>query len=580
MVKVMELHAYTRTISDLFSVKKKYIVPRFQREYSWTKEQVSELWNDIVANISINGNGNLVHTEYFIGSLVLVGDDKSISLQIVDGQQRLTTLTILLSALCQRFLEVDKKNIAESIYENYIAGKDDEGEYYFKLENENPKPFFQTTIQHLKKEKNIPSSEEEQALLNSYNELYLSTSIKNLKNKFILLDLDNEADYEKLLKAIRDQVVKYLKVIFITVNDEDEAYTIFETLNARGMNLSFVDLIKNKVFKYLNEKHPDDSAKTKWKQLRKKIVSRDGIGSLETFIRHWWISRYAYVSAANVYKSFKNKWNSGEIEASTFLDEINSDADLYIKIASPVVEDFKQQEEKELYRSLSALKIFNVIQQRPFILSLFKAKERGLIKLSELKETLSFIEKFHFFFNAVCSMRPSGIEGSYSKAARQMFEAKDKLTVKKIIDELKKQLIPRLPDKDIFKDKFSKLKFIKGYTKDKKLIQYIFSYLESFKQTTNEFKPDSITLEHILSQSEGNKDYIGNIGNLLPLGSELNEKASNKKPIQKLEIYKQSQFYITQEFAMTEVKEWSEKEIQSRTFELAEYCYDHAWKII
>jgi len=572
----MELHAYTKTISDLFSVKKKYIVPRFQRKYSWTKEQVLELWNDIISNISIK-DGDLEHTEYFIGSLVLVGDDKSISLQIVDGQQRLTTITILLSALCQRFLELDKENIAKSIYDNYIAGKDDEGEGYFKLQNETPKPFFQTTIQHIDKEKVTPSSEEEKSLLNSYNELYSSTSIENLKENFI--DLEDDAEYEKLLKAIRDQVVKYLKVIFITVNDEDEAYTIFETLNARGMNLSFVDLIKNKVFKSINHKHPDDSAKTKWKQLGETIVSREGTGSLETFVRHWWISRYAYVSANNVYKSFKNKWNSGEIEAINFLDEIISDANLYIKIASPLVGDFKQQEEKHLYRSLNALRIFNVIQQRPFILSIFRAKEKGLLKLSELKEMISFIEKFHFLFNAVCSMRPSGIEGSYSKAARQMFEAKDRHTAKKIIGELKNQLTSRLPDKDTFTNKFSRLKFVKGYTKHKKLIQYIFSYIELFKQTTSEFQPDSITLEHILSQSEGNKDYIGSIGNLLPLGSDLNEKAGKKKVTDKLKIYEQSNFAITREFASKGVKDWGEQEIQSRTFELAEYCYDHIWKI-
>lgn len=102
----MELHAYTRTISDLFSVKKKYVVPRFQREYSWTKEKVSELWDDIVANINIGTDGQFNHEEYFIGSLVLVGDDKSLSMQIVDGQQRLTTITILLSALCERFIEI------------------------------------------------------------------------------------------------------------------------------------------------------------------------------------------------------------------------------------------------------------------------------------------------------------------------------------------------------------------------------------------------------------------------------------------------------------------------------------------
>ena len=364
----MELHAYTRTISDLFSVKKKYVVPRFQREYSWTKERVSELWDDIISNMKMCNDGNFKHEEYFIGSLVLVGDDKSISMQIVDGQQRLTTLTILLSVLCQRFIEIEKRNIAESIYENYIAGKDDEGNYYFKLENETPKPFFQVTIQHIDKKQENPSSEEEKTLINSYNEFYYYTSKDLLKRKFDQLEVDNISSYENLLKAIRDQVVKYLKVIFITVGEEDEAYTIFETLNARGMDLSFVDLIKNKVFKSFNTTHPDDFAKTKWKELRNTISSRDGTGNLETFVRHWWIARYSYTSADNVYKHFKKLWGSGEINAEDFLDELVNDAVLYIKIASPLVEDFKQQEEKDIYRSLAALKIFNVSQQRPFII--------------------------------------------------------------------------------------------------------------------------------------------------------------------------------------------------------------------
>ncbi|QYO63135.1 DUF262 domain-containing protein [Leptolyngbya sp. 7M] len=569
----MELHAYTRTISDLFSVKKRYVVPRFQREYSWTKEQVTELWDDIVSNITINSDGSFSHEEYFIGSLVLVGDDKSVALQIVDGQQRLTTLTILLSVLCERFRGIGKENVALSIYENYIAGKDDEGNYYFKLENETPKPFFQTTIQHIEKENNSPSSEEEKTLLNSYNEFYLSTSKENLRSKFSIFKIDDDL-YEKLLKAIRDQVVKYLKVIFITVSEEDEAYTIFETLNARGMNLSFVDLIKNKVFKGLIGKHPDDFAKTKWKELRSIIVSRDGVGSLETFVRHWWISRYSYVSAENVYKSFKKQWNSGSIDAKTFVDELVGDAKLYVKTSSPILEDFKQQEEKELYRSLSALKTFNITQQRPFILNLFRVREKGYLKLSEVKEILSFIEKFHFLFNAVCSMRPSGIEGSYSKAARQLFEAKDKNSTKKVLAELKQQLVTRLPDRDLFKEKFSKLRFLKGYTKDKRLIQYIFSYLESTKQTTREFMPDSITLEHILPQSFGAEDYVGSIGNLLPLGQELNEEAGNKELVDKMNIYKKSNFKLTQEFAESNVTNWSKEEIKNRTIELAEYCYD------
>jgi len=573
----MELHAYTRTISDLFSVKKKYVVPRFQREYSWTKERVSELWDDIISNMKMCNDGNFKHEEYFIGSLVLVGDDKSISMQIVDGQQRLTTLTILLSVLCQRFIEIEKRNIAESIYENYIAGKDDEGNYYFKLENETPKPFFQVTIQHIDKKQENPSSEEEKTLINSYNEFYYYTSKDLLKRKFDQLEVDNISSYENLLKAIRDQVVKYLKVIFITVGEEDEAYTIFETLNARGMDLSFVDLIKNKVFKSFNTTHPDDFAKTKWKELRNTISSRDGTGNLETFVRHWWIARYSYTSADNVYKHFKKLWGSGEINAEDFLDELVNDAVLYIKIASPLVEDFKQQEEKDIYRSLAALKIFNVSQQRPFILNLFKARQNKFLTLVDVKNVLLFIEKFHFSFNAICSMRPSGIEGSYSKAARQLLEAADKISARKVIEEFINQLQIRLPDKKTFKENFSKLKYLKSYTTDKRLIQYIFSYIEAHKQTTNEFKPDSITLEHILSQSSSTENYVGEVGNLLPLGSELNEKADNKDFHEKIKIYQKSNFTITKEFTKNAPEKWGEEEIRDRTSLLAEYCYDSMW---
>ncbi|MEH2250989.1 DUF262 domain-containing protein [Nostoc sp.] len=574
----MELHAYTKTISDLFSVKKKYIVPRFQREYSWTKEEVSELWDDIISNVSINDDHNFTHEEYFIGSLVLVGDDQSLSLQIVDGQQRLTTLTILLSALCQRFKDIGRDLLAKGIYDNYISGKNDEGEEYFKLENESPKPFFQTTIQYIDKEKNPPSSEEEKTLLSAYNDIYIYTSRESLKEKFKLNELDDES-YEKILKVVREQVVNYLKIIYITVAEENEAYTIFEILNARGKNLSFVDLIKNKVFKELDKKHPDDFAKTKWKELKKIIGSRDGVGNLETFIRHWWIARYAYVSKEKVYKSFEKNWSSNEIEAKNFLDDLVHDATLYVKLASPVVEDFKQMEEKDLYRSLLALKIFNVSQQRPFILSLFKVREKKFISLNEMKDIVSFIEKFHFFFNAVSSMRPSGIEGSYSKASRELFAAQDKNSAKQVIDNLKANLVSRLPDQNTFIEKFSKLRYIKDYTKDKKLIQYIFSYIESIKQTTSEFKPDSITLEHILSQSSGSENYIGSIGNLLPLGEELNGKCANKILVDKIKIYKNSNFELTQEFAKEDIKNWGEKEIKDRTNSLAEYCYDSVWKI-
>jgi len=101
--------------------------------------------------------------------------------------------------------------------------------------------------------------------LSSYQDFYNFTARANLASRFSIDKGVSDGKYEVLLTAVRDQVVTYLKVIFITVTEEEEAYTIFETLNARGMNLSFVDLIKNKLFKELTDTHPDDDAKTIWK---------------------------------------------------------------------------------------------------------------------------------------------------------------------------------------------------------------------------------------------------------------------------------------------------------------------------
>lgn len=575
----MELHAYTRTISDLFSVKRKYVVPRFQRAYSWSKEQVKELWDDIITNIKINSEEDINHEEYFIGALVLVGDDKSNVMQIVDGQQRLTTITILLSVLCERFKELKKENLAEAIFKNYIEGQDDDGKNYFKLDNETPKPFFQKSIQYINKEQSNPQSDEEKTLLSSYQDFYNFTARDNLASRFRIDKRVSDEKYEILLRAVRDQVVKYLKVIFITVTEEEEAYTIFETLNARGMNLSFVDLIKNKLFKELNDTHPDDDAKTTWKNIRLVISSREAVGSLETFVRHWWISKYSYVGEENIYKSFKKLWIENKIDAKEFIKELHSDAETYVKIAFPIQEDFKQQEEKSIYDALLAFKIFNITQQRPFLLSLFKARERRIIKLDDQKEIMLFLERFHFMFNAVCSLRPSGIEGSYSRAARDLQNASDKRKAKEILNVLKDSLAARIPDETVFTDKFKELKFYKGYTRDKKLIQYIFNKIERSKLVTNELAPENISLEHILCQSNNDKEIVGKIGNLLPLSQELNEKAKDKLVIDKLSIYKESQYFMPKEFSAKYAAPWNANAIDKRTESLAKYCYQNIWGI-
>lgn len=577
----MELHAYTRTISELLSVNRKYVVPRFQREYSWVKEQIHELWFDIISNVKIEQNFTYTNNEYFIGSLVLVGDETGREMQIVDGQQRLTTLTIFLSVLCESFKSNNQVDLAMAIFENYIEGRDDDGNKFFKLINETPKPFFQKNIQHINKTDENPQTQEEKNLLVAYKEVSLLVSREKLERHFSI-HINTDEDYSSLLKAIRDQILRFLKIIFITVNDEDEAYTIFETLNARGMNLSFVDLIKNKLFKALNDPHPNDDAKDNWKAIRATLMQRNGVGTIETFMRHWWVSKYAYVSNENLYKSFIGRWRKGEIDPAGFINELKQDAELYVRLSSPVETDFPQMEDKPIYHSLNAIRLFGITQCRPFLLALLKAKRQRKLRQRDFLKALSVVENFHFVFNAVCSLRPSGIEGAYSKAARSINSpTATKASNGTTIEQLCTLLSNRKPEAAVFIENFRDILFTDENSKQKRLVQYIINKFEMDRHAGNEYRPHSLSLEHVLPQSAGDEKEIGMIGNIIPLSKELNELAGDKPLNEKVVIYEQSEFKLTEEF-VCELRDvygghWDTQTIVQKTDRLAGEAYMTIW---
>ncbi len=278
----MELNAVTRSVGDIFSVNKRYLVPRFQREYSWSKEEVDEFWDDIIQQIKLSKSKKAINEEYFIGCIVLVGDDSKPDFLIVDGQQRLTTLTILLRAIVERLKELGDNTAASALYKNVIEGTDDDGKKYFKLINESPKPYFQNELQSFEPE-GIKKAEtdEELLLLSAFSGFH--KKLKGLSIKGL--------DELTSIKALRAQVLNFLKFILVTAKNEDDAYTIFETLNARGLSLTSVDLIKNWIFKNFKQTHPNDNAKETWNEIRKSIAE---FSDLETFFRHYWNSKYSF----------------------------------------------------------------------------------------------------------------------------------------------------------------------------------------------------------------------------------------------------------------------------------------------
>jgi hypothetical protein len=190
------------------------------------------------------------------------------------------------------------------------------------------------------------------------------------------------------------------------------------------------------------------------------------------------------------------------------------------------------------------------------------------------------MESFHFKFNAICSQRPSGIEGSYSKAARDLIAAKNRNEAKKIINTLKTRLIEREPEESVFIDKFNEIKFSDGNTRHKRLIQYILTKMENNLNNNNELVPEDITLEHVFPQSKGDNDFDSKIGNIIPLSAELNSKAGNKEVVEKVQqYYCKSNFKLTKEFVANFDNAWSKKEIEERTNDLALRSYNEIWKL-
>lgn len=572
----MEFKAIPRTIADTLDLKRKYIIPRFQREYSWENDELQELWDDLLDCFSLKEK-SLCPNEYFIGTLVLVGDDDdnmNIERQVVDGQQRLMTITIAFSVLSELFIKEGEETLSKKIY-SYIIGEDADGIEYTKLITETPKPYFQLKIQKREHNTNVlPKTDEEMRILNAYNFFEKRLTEKNLMQELEKRygGISKGLKYIDILKLFRDQIL-HCKVIYVTVKSFDDAYAIFEVLNAKGKDLTPIDIIKNSIFSILDDTEPIDYAEISWKKIKDNMIGKCDI---QTFYRHYWLSKYGYSTAKKLVKEFNENIEKNQMEYTKFLKELVEASEDYYKIAYPNKNDWTQPEELEIFYALEACDTFGITQVRIFLLALMAVKRKKLISHKQFLRIIKYIEYYHFVFNAICSMRPSGLERRYSSYARKLRDCSDNNATKRCIDELISTLNNTLPSKEVFVDNFKSIKYTSYLPKDKKIVQYILKKYEFYNMQTKEMQPLSFTIEHIMPESTCVKE-CGMIGNLLPLGEDLNSQLLNKAFEQKTKKYVESQYCTVKKF-VEEYKirtEWTMEMIDERTTQIASILYDY-----
>lgn len=499
----MKIEAKDKKLNKLLS-NTQFVIPDYQRPYSWTADdEVAQLWEDIESSY-------LTNESFFIGPMVLKGVSlESPSFEVIDGQQRLTTITIILSVLKNKFSSYGESSLAEGV-KRYMLFKDVNDIEKLVLETEQPHPYFQKKIIH--GDSSItPTKEDELNIEGAF--LFLTNKIDKL--------IDSETTTENKLtkiKEIRDKVLDIDTVVMVS-DIEGDAYSIFESINTRGKDLESIDLLKNYIFRVFTRMAGVDEPREQWKSVEENIKKER-----KDFFNRFWSSYFAKKSEYNLYKSFIKNINTAfndYTEKDLFKNLLESSAS-YKKIIDPQLTDWSVNNNISIYYSIKALNNFKIKVHYPLLIALFDEYSRGTTSITLLKKYLTVIEQFHFLFSAVVSGRPSGMDKLYSKHAINFRKAINK---QDSLDELKKELISKMPSFEIFSEKFKDLTFVK----DKYLIKYLYLKLEKNKNAALNIDVDSekISLEHISSQSS-NFINVNKITNLLLLEEVLNNTRQDK----------------------------------------------------
>lgn len=572
----MDIKPDDKTIRELLLSGSEFQIPRFQREYSWDQQNYKEFLEDMI-NCLVIRDGSISNTQYFLGTMLFIGnysENNDSIIDVVDGQQRLTTITILFSAMSDRLKEMGEDILSSQLF-RYIMNTDDDGNPVRILRSKTHYPYFSFFIQDREKENKFDANtEEEICIKDTYDFIYNNLSEKSLKNQLMKRfgsDSVEPLGYVDILKSLRDQVLE-TTFVSISTKDKTQANMIFEILNAKGKHLSYVDLIKNKIFEVLSDTEPADFAYEKWNSIKNRINDID-IG-MATFYRHFWNAKYARTTKAKLYDAFNRKITPKSKERFVnFLNEMEIASKNYVKAVAPTRELFDNR--KEYYPMVQSLKAltdtFGIVQARMALIVMFEMKDEGKLDFTTLADTIGFMEKFHFAYNAITSGRSNRFDSIYSKFALKLKGSTSKRMSKELIEEdLFGPLHKLFPSYDEFEAKFTTLTYSKKSNPDNIKTKYALNKINSYYEDIQLFVDDS-SVEHIMPE-DSCADAL-NIGNLILLEQSINNELLDVSYSEKRESYKtKSRYKWINEFA-DENADWTVEDIKLRAKELAKLYY-------
>ena len=511
---------------------KNFIIPIYQRNYDWNIEQCSTLYNDIL-NIIKNKN------THFFGSIVSSCEPDKKYL-IIDGQQRLTTINLILIAIYRLLDDNEESILKKQIYEEYLINRfeeDDNLRLKLKVSKGNKKDF-----------SNLFDLDIEQILENKFknrlyeNFLYYYNNIKNdIKNgKYSLKDL-----FEALKKLV---VVD----ILLEPNNGDNPQLIFETLNSTGKKLEQSDLIRNFLLMNLQEDEQEKLYNDYWLKIEENCHN-----NIEEFSRFFliFITSKSNIKKENIYDEFTKLYNEQKITKEEIADKLLKYSKYYKDITKYSIVDNDYYLNKHLQNILSGnfLECSVII---PFLFYLLDKYYENKITKEELLEILTILESF-LFRRSIVYENTAGLNKIFSTLGKNIDNScskKSNCTIKlALIDYINNY---KNPSDDLFIDRFINLDIPKKRTQ---FLQHILIEIE--KLDNKEFIGDNLEVEHIAPESLNSKwknylgeddynsikdHYVNTIGNLTLINYDQNQE-SNALFLEKQNKYATSNIKLTKD---------------------------------
>ncbi len=528
-----------------------FVIPIYQRLYSWEKEQCKQLWDDI---IKTGGNDQI--EGHFIGSIVFVHDGiyttNHNELLIIDGQQRLTTIMFLFIALRNYLNDKDElleKFSRQKIQNRYLINSDEKGDKKFKL---------------------ILSEPDRDTLLSLIDENRRKPSEPSLKimENFKLFEEWIRKNTDKL-ETIFKGLDKLMVVEISLERGKDNPQLIFESMNSTGKDLTQTDLIRNYILMGLEPEKQKIFYKKYWRAMEEDFKQNETL--FNQFVRHYLTIKTREIPNINkVYEAFKRYQQERGIETEVLLQDLQKYCGYFCQIA------FKKEADKDLNKALGFLVDLEMDVIYPLLLELYSDYSDGVLSKQDFIPIIALIESY-ICRRAVCGIPSNGLNKFFASFTKKIQKDEYLKSIEKYFGSLTENR--RFPNNDEFKKLFITIDF---YSFQKK--EYFFERLENF-DTKEPVNTQKCTIEHIMPKTlnwEWERDlgenfqaihdkYLHTIGNLTKTG--YNQEYSNNSFQEKRDMekgFKQSPLRLNQ--SLKDLESFGEEEIEKRANDLADWA--------